>query len=78
MLFRSNLPDLLIELDKALTTEGPAVIEVFVPQDEDRQPRLANYQKADGSLASKPLEDLFPFLDRTEFLSNMVIPIVDT
>lgn len=74
----TNLPDLLIELDKALTTESPAVIEVFVPQDEDRQPRLANYQKADGSLASKPLEDLFPFLDRTEFLSNMVIPIVDT
>jgi acetolactate synthase-1/2/3 large subunit len=31
-------------------------------------------QKEDGSFVSKPLEDLWPFLDRDEFLSNMIIP----
>jgi acetolactate synthase-1/2/3 large subunit len=31
-------------------------------------------QLPDGSLVSKPLEDLWPFLDRDEFLSNMIVP----
>jgi acetolactate synthase-1/2/3 large subunit len=30
-------------------------------------------QKPDGTMVSKPLEDLFPFLDREEFLSNMIV-----
>jgi acetolactate synthase-1/2/3 large subunit len=28
-------------------------------------------------MVSRPLEDLWPFLPRDEFLSNMVIPPVD-
>ena len=31
-------------------------------------------QKPDGSMVSKPLEDLWPFLEREEFLANMIIP----
>jgi acetolactate synthase-1/2/3 large subunit len=27
----------------------------------------------DGSMVSKPLEDMYPFLERNEFLDNMVI-----
>jgi acetolactate synthase-1/2/3 large subunit len=39
-----------------------------------RAPRLASYQRPDGSLISRPLEDLWPFLPRDEFLANMIIP----
>jgi len=28
-------------------------------------------------MVSKPLEDLWPFLDRKEFLENMIVPPVD-
>jgi acetolactate synthase-1/2/3 large subunit len=42
-------------------------------RDEIRQPRLSSKQKSDGSMISKPLEDLWPFLERQEFLSNMLI-----
>jgi acetolactate synthase-1/2/3 large subunit len=28
-------------------------------------------------MVSKPLEDLWPFLDRDEFLSNMIVPPID-
>jgi len=28
-------------------------------------------------MASKPLEDLFPFLDRDEFERNMLIPTIE-
>ena len=35
-------------------------------------PRLASVQLPDGSFVSKPLEDLWPFLDREEFAANMM------
>ena len=43
--------------------------------DEFRGPRLSSVQRPDGSFVSKPLEDLFPFLPREEFLSNILIPV---
>jgi acetolactate synthase-1/2/3 large subunit len=42
--------------------------------EEIRAPRLASVQRPDGSFVSKPLEDLAPFLDRAEFLENMIVP----
>jgi acetolactate synthase-1/2/3 large subunit len=57
-----------------LDSPGPLVCEVVVPPDEPRGPRVASAQRPDGSMISKPLEDLWPFLDRAEFLSNMIIP----
>ena len=32
-----------------------------------------SYQKPDGSFVSRPLEDMFPFLPREEFLANMIV-----
>jgi acetolactate synthase-1/2/3 large subunit len=48
-----------------------------VRKDEARLPRLASTIGADGSIVSRPLEDLFPFLSREEFLANMIIPPLD-
>jgi acetolactate synthase-1/2/3 large subunit len=70
----SNEEELGPKLDRALSADGPALLDIRVPTEEDRRPRLGNYQKPDGTIASKPLEDLFPFLDREEFLQNMIIP----
>jgi acetolactate synthase-1/2/3 large subunit len=61
------------EVRKVLAMEGPVVIDVRVIPDEVRAPRLQSYQKEDGSFVSKPLEDMFPFLSREEFLENMII-----
>jgi acetolactate synthase-1/2/3 large subunit len=36
-------------------------------------PKLASEIRPDGSMVSKPLEDMFPFLDRKEFMENMII-----
>jgi acetolactate synthase-1/2/3 large subunit len=30
-------------------------------------------QRPDGTMVSRPLEDMYPFLDRKEFLENMII-----
>ncbi len=76
-----NIPALVIpdqknlreDVKRALAMEGPVLIDVHVIPDEMRAPRLQSYQKPDGSMVSKPLEDLFPFLPREEFLANMIV-----
>jgi acetolactate synthase I/II/III large subunit len=66
--------DLAVEIQRVLDTPGPVVCDVRVVLDEIRQPRLASMQLPDGSMVSKPLEDLWPFLDRDEFRANMIVP----
>ncbi len=65
--------DLRTEVRKVLDMPGPVLCDVNVLPDEVRAPRLQSYQKPDGSFVSKPLEDLFPFLPREEFLANMIV-----
>jgi acetolactate synthase-1/2/3 large subunit len=60
-----------------LEAPGPCVCEVSTPRNEPRAPRLSSFQREDGSMVSKPLEDLWPFLERDEFLSNMIVAPVE-
>ncbi|HEY3755558.1 MAG TPA: thiamine pyrophosphate-binding protein [Opitutaceae bacterium] len=59
---------------RALAGPGPHICEVMAVYDEPRQPRVSSSQSPSGKMVSKPLEDLFPFLPREEFLANMIIP----
>ena len=61
------------DVRRVLAMPGPVVVDVRVIPDEMRAPRLSSSQRPDGSFVSKPLEDLFPFLQRDEFLSNMIV-----
>jgi len=65
--------DLRQAVRRVLAMPGPVVCDVHVIPDEVRQPRLASQQLPDGSFVSKPLEDLWPFLDRAEFDANMLV-----
>ncbi len=68
-----NQKNLREDVKRVLAMEGPVIVDVHVIPDEMRAPRLQSYQKPDGSFVSKPLEDLFPFLPREEFLANMIV-----
>ena len=68
-----NQENLRAEVRRVLDMKGPVVCDVNVLPDELRAPRLQSYQRPDGSFVSKPLEDLFPFLPREEFLANMIV-----
>lgn len=59
-----------------LKSEGVIVCEVFVEPDLQTVPKLSSEVNAGGSIISKPLEDLWPFLDKKEFENNMVIPVL--
>jgi acetolactate synthase-1/2/3 large subunit len=69
--------DLTAQLRAVLATEGPVVCDVVCRPDEARVPSLSSAQRPDGSLYSKPLEDLWPFLPRDEFLENMIVAPLD-
>ncbi|OQX86761.1 MAG: thiamine pyrophosphate-binding protein [Candidatus Omnitrophica bacterium 4484_70.2] len=62
---------------EVLEKKGPSLAEVMVNPDLEIAPRLSSEVKPDGRIISKPLEDLWPFLDREEFKENMLIDIVE-
>ncbi len=55
-----------------LDTPGPVLCEVRLAADYRFEPKLSSEKKPDGRIVSKPLEDMYPFLDRDEFNSNML------
>ena len=59
---------------RMLDADGPTLCDVCVDPDQAIGPRISSVQRPDGSMVSRPLEDLWPFLDREEFLSNMIVP----
>ncbi len=64
-------------LPEILNTEGPVIIEVVVTSEMEVAPTNASSMREDGMLISKPLEDMYPFLERKEFLDNMIIEPVN-
>lgn len=65
------------KLLEVINLPGPVLCEVMVEPEEPRAPSLSSRVLKSGNMLSKPLEDLWPFLDRQEFLSNMLIPPVE-
>ena len=65
------------KLAELLAQPGPLVCEVKLSPDQPTLPRVTSYQRADGSMATKPMEDMFPLLPREEFRANLFIPEAD-
>jgi len=62
---------------EVLDLDGPVICDVILSFEHVTAPKLLSYQKKDGSFVSKPLEDLYPFLDREEFKANMIIKPIE-
>lgn len=56
-----------------LSTEKPYICEVFTLAGEVSRPKVSSAMGKDGKMYSKPLEDLWPFLDREEFQKEMIV-----
>ncbi|HOW58289.1 MAG TPA: thiamine pyrophosphate-binding protein [Candidatus Omnitrophota bacterium] len=72
----SNHQNIRENIAEVLAGEGPMVCEVMTDPGLVTAPRLSSEIMPNGSIVSKPLEDLWPFLDRKEFYENMIIPPV--
>ena len=65
------------QIKAVIDMPGPVVCEVILPTEYVFAPKLSSERKPDGRLVTKPMEDMFPFLDREEFKQNMIIPIIN-
>lgn len=61
------------ELKKVLDFNGPVICEVMCKEYDMVIPTASSLRRDDGTMVSKPLEDMYPFLDREEFLKNMIV-----
>jgi len=61
------------KITQVLSTEGPILCEVMLDPHEKLFPKAFSETQPDGRIISRPLEDLYPFLDREEFYENMII-----
>lgn len=64
------------QVREVLNHPGPVVCEVMMDPDQVVGPRVSSVVRPDGSMASRPLEDMWPFLDREELEANMLIPVL--
>ena len=60
-------------IQAALDYPGPYLLEVMTPPDQPIIPSVSSRVNPDGSMSSRPLEDMAPFLPREEYLSNLLI-----
>ncbi|MBU2647039.1 thiamine pyrophosphate-binding protein [bacterium] len=64
-------------IDTVLAHNGPVICEVMNVEDQQIIPTVSSVVKPNGKMISKPIEDMFPFLEREEFLKNMSVKPVD-
>ena len=69
-----NHDDMENSIDSILNKSGPLFCEVFLDTKYIFSPKVSSKKLANGKIISKPLEDMFPFLERDEFLENMIVP----
>jgi len=67
----SEQKNLKERVKEVLDISGPVVCEVMIDPDLQTAPRLSSFVREDGTIESRPLEDLWPFLDREEFEREM-------
>lgn len=72
----SNHSNMREMIKKALQTEGPVLVDVLIDPLEPIQPRVKSDRLPDGKMVSKPLEDMFPYLDRDLLKKEMIIKTI--
>jgi acetolactate synthase I/II/III large subunit len=56
-----------------LEYDGPIICDVITPREQKVIPTTSSRLNPDGTMTSRPLEDMAPFLDRDEYRSNLYI-----
>lgn len=69
----NNSSELRDKLKYVIDVDGPIVCEVICPENQEIIPAVSAVKNSDGSMTSKPIEDMYPYLDRSEFLDAMII-----
>jgi len=60
-------------LRKVLDYPHAVICEIMCIRDQEIVPTVSSSKNEDGTLRSRPLEDMYPFLDRDELRRNMIV-----
>jgi len=69
----NNSNELAKKLKKAIKLTGPVICEVICSESQEILPTVSAVKNDDGSMTSKPIEDMYPYLSREEFYNEMII-----
>jgi acetolactate synthase-1/2/3 large subunit len=69
----NNYTELKEKIEEILNFEGAVIVEVMIPRDQQIIPTVSSRVNPDGTMSSRPLEDMYPFLDRHEYKNNLYI-----
>lgn len=58
-------------IQEVLNSAGPVICEVRIAPEQGITPKASAFRRPDGTLESRPLEDMSPFLPREEVHENM-------
>ena len=61
------------KIRQVLNTDGPVICDVLSPEWQMIVPRVASEKRPDGSMVSRPYEDLFPFLPPDELRRTLAV-----
>src|SRR3989344_517737 len=63
-------------INHVLKMNGPVICKVNINKGQQITPRITFTVKPDGKWLAKPLEDMYPFMDRRELEQNMIVDLV--
>jgi len=69
----SSNQEITEKIQELLREDSAVLCEVMLNKEYKFMPKTSSEKKADGRIVSKPLEDLYPFLPRNEFIENMIV-----
>jgi len=72
-----NHSELLEKIRWCLEESGPVLCEIMVSPDQQLIAQQGFAVNPDGTYSPRPLEDMYPYLDRKEFLENMIVKPLD-
>jgi acetolactate synthase I/II/III large subunit len=72
----NNQAELELQINEVMSYTGPLVCEVMVSPQQQIVPRQGFSDRGDGTFEPRPIEDMYPFLDRDIFKSLMIVPMV--
>ncbi len=61
------------KIKEALTYDGPIICDVVCDKNQLIIPTVYSVKNEDGSMTSRPLEDMYPFLSREELKKEMIV-----
>lgn len=67
-----NLGELDEKIEMALSMPGPVICEGILDPTQFFEPKLSSKVLPDGKIVSPPIDDMYPFLCREEYLSNKI------